>query len=290
MGSSLDRRTFLKHGAAASAGVAASMAQSTTGAEAKARTLPTIKLGSLEVSRLILGSNPFYGFAHQGGGLAKEMKEYYTDERIMAVLDEAASLGITAVASPVYGRWLKLFARYRERGGKLRTWIAQPDGGPEQMKEEITRAVKGGAGAVFVQGARVDQQFAQGNLARLREWVEHIRGLGVPAGMASHRPDVHLAAEKAKLPTDFYYQCFYNPSKGYRAEDREKAVAALRQVGKPVVGYKILAAGRLKAADGFGFAFRHLRPGDGVCVGMFPKHQPDQIQQNASLTRSLTVG
>jgi len=282
----ISRREFICRGSLTVAGLAALAARHAEGAmDESTVALPTIKLGTLEVSRLILGSNPFYGFSHQTDALAKEMTEYYTDERITAVLDEAAACGITAVASPPYERWIRLFGAYRERGGKLRTWIAQPDGPPENMPAEIAAAVKGGAAAVFIQGARVDAQFEQGTLDTLRGWVEQIKGMGVPAGMASHRPDVHLEAEKLGFPTDFYYQCFYNPNQGYRDEDRQAAVQAIGQITKPVVGYKILGAGRIAAREGFEFAFRHLREKDGVCVGMFPKHQPEQLRENARLVR-----
>ncbi|MGD0093062.1 MAG: hypothetical protein ABSE73_24380 [Planctomycetota bacterium] len=255
---------------------------------AVAAEMPTIKLGSLKVSRLILGSNPFWGYAHLPGKVAEEMKAYYTDERIMAVLDEAAAHGITAVASPPEQRWLQLFAKYRGTGGKLRIWIAQPHGKPEQMKDEITRAVQGGAQAVFIQGGRADEQFAQGRMDVLREWVAHIRSLGVPAGMAAHNPDLHLEAEKQGFPTDFYFQCCYRPDK-YLEEDRAKAIETIRKIEKPVVAYKILAAGRLSAAAGFGFAFQHIRRKDGVCVGVYPKDRPDEIGDDAQLARTLTA-
>jgi len=284
----ISRRDFMKNTAMAGAAAAMGVNVAARGAAAEqAKKLPAIRLGKLEVSRLILGSNPFYGFAHQPGNLAQEMKEYYTDERICQVLDAAANEGITAVASPPYPRWIRLFGRYLKNGGKLRIWIAQPDGPPQAMKAQITASVKGGARAVFVQGARAEEQFVRGNLDRLRQWVEHIRSLGVAAGLAAHRPDVHLAAEKAKFRTDFYFQCFFNPQYGYRKSDRDKAVAVLARINKPVVGYKILGAGRLKAEEAFGFAFRHLGSKDGVCVGMFPKHQPNQIAENADLTRKL---
>jgi len=281
----MDRRDFMRQGSLLSAALAAmGLPQPVRGATPIGPTLPTIKLGQLEVSRLILGSNPFYGFSHQSKELSREMVAYYTDARIAALLDAAANHGITAVASPPYERWIRLFSNYLERGGKLRTWIAQPDGKPSRMKDEIAAAVEGGAKVVFVQGARVDAQFAAGNLDVVGDWIEHIKGLGVPAGMASHGPDVHLEAEKRGFPTDFYFQCFYNPRQGYREEDRQKAIAAIRQIAKPVVGYKILAAGRTGAAEGFEFAFRHLRDKDGVCVGMFPKRDPDQIEENVGLT------
>ena len=253
-----------------------------------APSLPTIRLGSLEVSRLILGSNPFFGFSHQTDALTKEMNAYFTDERIAATLDAAAAAGITAVAAPPYGRWICLFNQYLERGGKLRIWLAQPDSSAERLADDIAAAAKGGAKAIFVQGGRVDEQFAKGNLALLRRWVEQIKGLNLPAGMAAHRTDVHLEAEKRRFPTDFYFQCVCDPTQGYRAETRERAFAAVRQIGKPVVAYKILGAGRIPAPDSFGYAFRNLRAKDGVCVGVFPKNNPTEIADDAGLTRRLS--
>ena len=138
----------------AAIGAAAVAGRAGAAAAKKAKTLPAIRLGKLEVSRLILGSNPFFGFAHKEGGLAQEMKDYYTDERICEVMDAAAREGITAVAAPPYPRWIRLFGRYLKNGGKLRIWIAQPDGRPQAIKSQISAAVKGAARAVFVQGAR----------------------------------------------------------------------------------------------------------------------------------------
>lgn len=249
--------------------------------------LPAIQLGKLSVSRLILGSNPFFGFAHRGGSqLAEAMKAYYTDERICAVLDEAASLGVTAVAAPPYDRWVKLFGRYLDGGGKLRVWIAQPDPDARQMRKAITTAAKGRAKAIFIQGGCADGQFDRKGFDTLRGWLEHIRGFGLPAGLASHRPDTHCEYERRGLPADFYFQCFFNPvGESYKMEHRDLAVAAIRKIdAKPVIGYKILGAGRVPAREGFAFAFRHLRAKDGVCVGVYPPEKKDMIAEDAALT------
>lgn len=282
----------MEQGGLAAAAVAAGVvAGPMGGAEPAAAAFPKIKLGPLEVSRLILGSNPFFGFAHKPDNVSDLMKAYYSDDRIMAALDEAAAHGITAVAVSPLKRWIDLYKRYLDRGGKLRTWLSQPDGPPEGIKDEIALSVKAGAQAVFVQGHRVEEQFEAGKFDVLRGWVEHAKSLGVAAGLASHRPDVHLEAERRGFPTDFYFQCFYNVSheEKYEDEDRTKAVATIRQLAKPVIGYKILAAGRNQAVAAFEFAFRHIRPKDGVCVGVFPVDQPDQIAQNAALVRRLSA-
>ena len=285
----MTRRDFVKQ-AAVGAGVAAVVGSASSGlGQAQPDTaLPEIELGNFKVSRLVLGSNPFFGFSHYSDELSREMVEYYTDERICEVLDEAASHGITAVAAPSYERWIKLYGKYRDQGGKLRTWLAQPDRPVAEMQDDIRAAVDGGANAVFVQGARVEEAYGDGKLDKLGEWVELIRGLGVPAGLASHRPDIHPEVEKAGLPTSFYYQCFYVPDGDWRDGDPPHAVETIRKIEKPVIGYKILAAGRRNAEEAFRFALESIKPIDGVCVGMFPKHDPEQIAKNAELARRFS--
>ena len=289
MDPSKTRRQFLGEtalfGAAVAAAHAAEGGKETPMAKGK---LPTIKLGSVEVSRLILGSNPFFGFAHKPGDVGKQMTDYYTEERIMAVLDEAAEHGITAVWTPCYDHWIRLWNKYREKGGKLKIWIGQPDPQPRQMKAAITACAKNGGKAICIQGARVDRQVAAGRFDVLRDWLDHVHSFGLPAGLAAHNPRAHLLAEEKKLPADFYHQCFYQPE-DYSKKLRDLAVATIRKLDKPVVGYKILAAGRLPAPEGFSFAFKHLRRKDGVCVGIFPKDDPDQITEDATLTRKLTA-
>jgi len=289
----MKRRDFLRTGAALAFGMSAGSPGSAPGAalrRAQAPALPTVRLGTLEVSRLILGSNPFWGYSHKSAGLDEEMKRHYTDERIMQILDEAADCGLTALASPPDARWVDLWARYLEGGGRLKTWLSQCHGNPEQMNDEIDRSVRAGARAVFIQGARVEEQFGKGNFDILRSWIERIKEAGLPAGAAAHWPEIHPELERRRFPTDFYYQCFYNVSKGedYTAAEREKAVATIERLEKPVIAYKILAAGRLPASEGFEFAFNHIARKDGVCVGIYARKAIDQIRQNATYTETLT--
>ena len=63
----------------------------------------------------------------------------------------------------------------------------------------------------------------------------------------------------------------------------------IRQVAKPCLGFKILAAGRkcgstesVQAA--FKFGYQNIKPTDVLIVGMFPKYK-DQITENAEHTR-----
>jgi hypothetical protein len=256
------------------------------GAARVAAQMPMIRIGKLDVSRVILGSNPFNGFAHGNPHASgRAMREYYTPQRIMQTLDEAAGFGINAVWAPPYPQWIRLWKQYTAGGGnKLRNWIGQPDlGGEEKMRAAITDCANNGATAICIQGAQIDIQFAHQKYDVVRGWLELIAQFKLPAGMASHLPETHLIAEQQKLPTDFYHQCLGVPDH-YTAENRTRALATMRQIAKPVIAYKVLGAGRLDPEQAIPEVLRNIKPIDGMCVGVFPKDNPKQIEQDVHLT------
>ena len=255
-------------------------------------TLPTVRLGDLVVSRLIMGSNPISGYSHISDEVTREMVAYYTPERIKQVLEEGSRCGINTLIALADDHIIGVLTEYWAEGGSLRNWIAQIDVPEEQMDANTDRAAGAGAKAAFIQGGWVDRIYGQGRLADLGQRLERIKSKGLPAGLAAHRPDVHLDAEKLGLPTDFYMQCFYDLTEHpgqFLAQDREKAVEVIRMLPKPCIGYKIMAAGRNDPEEAFGFAFKHIKSADAVCVGVFPKHRPQEIKQDADLTRKYAT-
>lgn len=280
------RRDFLKEMAAITSAVGALRAAEGLAADTPPGKLPKIKLGKLEVSRLILGSNPFFGY-HHGNPHAtdKEMREYYTDDRVMQVMDEAAEQGITAVWSPPYDNWTRLWNNYRKRGGKLKIWIGQPDFG--DMKENITKCAKNGAKAVCIQGAIAAEAIQEGKHDLVKQWLEQIKGFGLPAGLASHYPEALLKADQLGLPAQWYHLTIGVPDT-FHQSDREKSLETIAKLDKPVVAFKVLGAGRFMPKDAFPYVLGKLRRKDGMCVGVFPAKDPDQLQENATFARKLT--
>jgi hypothetical protein len=76
----------------------------------------------------------------------------------------------------------------------------------------------------------------------------------------------------------------YRPD-DYVAAGLEQSLATIEKLEKPVVGYKVLGAGRIKPVDTLPYVFRRLKRKDGICVGVFPKKNPHEIQENVALTR-----
>jgi hypothetical protein len=287
MNRTLTRRHFLQDSVLIAAAAAARTGAGAEPPGSGRAAMPMIRLGKLEVSRVFLGSNPFFGFTHgnpQAGG--KEMRAWYTKERIMAVLDEAADLGINAVWTPCYAdRWIRVWNEYREKGGKLKNWIGQPDRMP--MEKEIALAVNNGATAVCIQGMRIDDQVRNGRWDVIRGWLELIKSHDLPAGMATHSATAHLEAEEKGLPSDFFHQTMYRPDH-YVKPGLEESLATIEKLEKPVIGYKVLGAGRINPADTLPYVFKRMKRKDGICVGVFPKKNPDEIKENVTLTQAVT--
>jgi hypothetical protein len=258
--------------------------------------LPTIRLGALEISRLIVGGNPISGFSHQNDARSKQMLEYFTVERIKAQWRDCEAHGVTAVVARADAFVMRVLAEYWREGGRIR-WIAQTAPEHRDPMQNIRLAHRTGASAIYLHGGDADRLFAAQQTDAIRERVELIRSLGLPAGMAAHEPCNHVTARELGIPVDFHMVCLYNltgyqgrrdtPEEVFEHEDRARALNVLRALERPCIAYKIYGAGRLTAQQAYEDVGQALRPGDGVLVGMFPPDNPDIIGENVRRVAAL---
>ncbi len=268
--------------------------------------LPTIQLGDHSVTRLIIGGNPFSGFSHQSRELDWEMIEYYTMPRLQETLDECWRQGINTVVSRADRHQMRMILEHRLRGGQMQ-WLAQTASEFADMQAHITELADYQPIAIYHQGTPTDNAWHTGNIDAVADVVKMIKDTGLPAGIGTHIPQVIEYAEEHQWETDFYMGSFYDLARGYKsapatdrnayakdrfpADDPDRMTATLRQVDKPCIGFKILAAGRRCATeaqleDAFRYAFEHLKPTDAVVVGIFQKYA-NQVAQNAAIVQHL---
>jgi len=69
-------------------------------------------------------------------------------------------------------------------------------------------------------------------------------------------------------------------------EGLEESLAVIAKLDKPVVGYKVLGAGRILPKDTLPVVFKRLKPKDGLCLGMFPRDR-DEVAENSALVHKL---
>jgi len=256
--------------------------------------MQTIPFYHLNVSRLILGSNPFSGFSHQSPQVDWDMRHYFSTSTILKILFQAEALGINTMIARTDFHVMRMLLEYRDQGGTLQ-WFSQtcPEVGSHEVG--ILRASSYGAKACHLHGGVMDHAFAQGELDDVQPALDLIREKGMLAGIAAHNPRVLEWAEE-HLELDYYLASYYNPTprdahaahnpdeeEHYLEEDRQEMTNLIPRLSKPVVHYKIMAAGRNDPAAAFAFAASKMRATDAVCVGVYPKIKPDMLAEDVRL-------
>ena len=302
------RRGFLKTTATLAAGLVAtastppqqkppgseqSPADSVLDSEIK---IPTVKFGKAEISRLIVGCNTLYGYAHYNRILGSVMKEWYTPEKVCEVLLRCNQLGINAFNYFHSGRGPEDYQRFLSQGGKMQV-IAQGNMDPEIIVKAVQPL------AIYYHGEQTDNAYRAGKMEVVKEYCKKARQLGVLVGVGSHMPEVLALVEEEGWDVDFYAGCVYNrrrtpeefrkllggelpemPGEVYLQDDPPRMYKFMKQTKKPCFAFKILAAGRVRSAEqAFKLAFESIKPSDCVFVGMFPRIK-DEVKENAYWT------
>ena len=253
--------------------------------------------GGVKVSRLLVGHNPPCANSHISVEMNDDMREYFTAENVVAMYQHAERLGLhTLVIRGDYNmlHWLEL---YRRAGGKMNV-VGQTASEMFDIFANIRIMAAAGVEVIYHHGTQTDALFQEGKSERVRDYLKCMRDAGVAVGLGTHMPEVIEHAQEHNWDVDFYMACFYNLSREarqsaivtgraiydneqYLEEDRQKMAELILRVNKPVLAFKILAAGRHCASqqqvrEAYEFAYSHIKPTDAVVLGFFPKYL-DQI-------------
>ena len=297
----IPRRAFLKQIAAGGAALAGSVILPRVSRAVRVpqgKALPAVPLGDKKVSRLIAGYNPIGGYSHSTKKLAEHMLDYFTVERTTDFILHCEEEGITAWQADPTPKVISALRAARERGSKIQ-WICLTSG---DVPKDVF-ALK--PIAVVHHGGVTDNMFRTGKEEQVHDFVKKVHDAGVLAGVSTHNPDHLSKIEEADWENDLYMTCFYNVSRTsdeirkmvgdavlgelFLESDPRKMTDRVRQVKKPCLGFKILAAGRLcwnnlSIERAFAFAYANIKPTDAVIVGMYPAFS-DEVKQDADFAR-----
>src|SRR5437764_141261 len=101
----------------------------------------TVPLGSHQVSRLIIGDNPIYGYSHFNQLLSQHQREFHTPDQVLATLRRAEAVGINAWQNTISPRSVSDLNRYREEGGTIQ-WLCLSPGSWYDEPHRVEEAVR----------------------------------------------------------------------------------------------------------------------------------------------------
>ena len=282
--------------------------------------LPKGRIGDIEISRILCGSNLFWGAAHarELKYVSRLLREYFSIDKIHDTLQICEENGINTNIGDA-----SVLEKYRkERGGSMQS-IAQvdpdnyrhaPDGSVITTVDDIHRTIdhsaESGAVGILIVGLRADRYVKANRLDLIEEFVTYARKAGLLGGVGGHDVRVPEACENAGIDVDFYFKTIHHdryfsalPKEqrehflvdSYGPGDHdciweqypEETIDLMKNVKKPWIGFKVLAAGALAPRDGFRFAFEN--GADYACVGMFDWQVQDDVRVAKEILSSSDV-
>jgi len=263
----------------------------------------TARIGEVEVSRLVIGGNPFSGFSHQSKRRDEEMRAYFTNERIHQTLRDAEAAGINTLIARTDEHIFGVLREYWDKGGTIQ-WIAQVvyhRGDSDVHRRWIGAAAELGAVAMYIHGGATDYWYGNGMLDLFGDALDRMRGRGVPGGFAGHMPDAHAWIRDNVRP-DFQMCCYYRPTdrtlgpdhsnldEKWSVEDRAAMLAVIATLPTPAIHYKVFGGGNRPIDEAFDVMGRSVRDGDIVCIGVFPKDDPQILAKDIAMFEQKVEG
>jgi hypothetical protein len=304
--SSSSRRDFLQQ-AAGIAGLASLAVPAAGEVQGGAESLPTIKLGPHEVTRLIVGGNPIYGHSHFNKLLSQHQTTWHTPERVVALLKRCEQVGINTWQNSYAERTLHDLDRFREAGGKLH-WLCLGKSDWDEKPELIAEAARRKPIGIAPHGALAERLHRHDRLTVLTDLLKRIRDQGVLVGLSAHNPALIDLAEEKDWDVDYYMCCLYYLTRPraeyekllgrdlplgeiYLPSDPPRMFKSIKAARKPCLAYKVLAAGRrvgspTEVRASFSTALTNIKPTDALIVGMYQQFG-DQAGENAGYVREL---
>lgn len=269
--------------------------------------LPVADFCGLQLTRLIIGGNPFSGNSHVSHAMDEQMRDYYTTENIKKALHRCAACGINTVQLRADQHIMRILREFRNEGGQL-NWIAQTASEVASFAGNIRQITADpSAVAIYHHGSVTDNLYQAGKTDELKERFKIMRASGLPVGLGTHKPEVIRRCEEEQWDVDFYMACVYDLARSERISSAITGIAnseeqfcpedipvmyeTIRQTAKPALVFKIMGATRRCYTPGevranFAEAFSNIKPNDCVIVGVYQRDK-DQIEENSRFVREV---
>jgi len=310
-----NRRDFLKDASTVAVGL---MVPGSLRAQV-ADTLPTVPLGEHRVTRLIVGGNPIYGYSHFNRQYDQHMSEWFTDERVVKLLSDCERAGINTWQASFNYDLQRQFPKLRGAGCKIQficlaaSWHYDEKMGrsPEEVLAGTIKCAQAAMefkpiGIAF-HGFATDILYRAGKIDSVKNFIDRVHDLGTAAGISTHNPKILATLHEKGFANDFYLAGLHYLSRqpedwmkeigtvpvdeGWIASDPPKMAAAVRQVDKPTLVYKVLAAGRKCGSEeqkheAIKWAYDHIKPIDATIIGLYPRYS-DQVTETVRMVRDV---
>ena len=161
------------------------------------KEFPTAKIGGYEISRLIIGGNPFGGGSHFSQAKNRWLRRLLTYDKIVEILEKCEEEGINTFLGRGDEHIFRVMDEFEKKTGRRFNWIVQtaPERGPHSGRHplntpaSIREIAEHKPIGIYIQGSSVTDQLLDTEnrkIEHVQKWLELIRSYGILAGIGSH--------------------------------------------------------------------------------------------------------
>ncbi len=251
-----------------------------------------VTIGNVVFSKVLCGSNAFWGHSHFSDARSAEYGHRFDDETIARTIQRCIDLGVNTVESCANERIVSILARLRENGetpihlvGSTRIDETSPI---KSHREKLSFLIEKRAEICVIHAQYVDRPRKDDSIGGLKPLVEKIHEAGLLAAISTHRVQTVQLCEKQDYGIDAYLfplnvSGFVYP--GYEgSETVQERIDLVRNTPKPFILIKTLAAGRIPPDEGLQFIAENAKPNDLVSIGFGTE---DEATESIELAQKL---
>ena len=247
---------------------------------------PRTTVENLSLSRMIIGTNWFFGWSHTSAAKDKCIRETLnTTGKIADIIEVFLNAGVDTLMGLIEHPGMKeAITEAENRTGKKVIVVSTPGfnvGDDVQALGEAERTIERNAklGAAFCMPHTSVTDKLHDHRARkiinMDKYCAMIRKYGMIPGLSTHVPESVVYADETGLDVGTYIQ-IYNAAGFLMQLEVDWIHRVIWNAKHPVMTIKPMAAGRLLPLVGLGFAWGTLRDQDMVTVGSM---SPDEARE-----------
>jgi len=250
---------------------------------------PTTRIEKYEVSRMLCGTNTFYGYSHFSHAKDVWLRRYFTQERIIEVMCRFAEHGINGIVSIPRPDLKQAIDEVERRTGVHFITFATPGGKDEDDLMTGVRLSRDlGCEFCMPHTGYTDPRIlaAEGRLVGFDRALPLIRQCGMVPGLSTHRPEAITVGDAGGYDVATYIQP-YNSAGFLCSVETDWVARVINGTPKPVIAIKPLGAGRVMPPTGLRFVYGTIKPIDSVCIGTM---SPEEVDEDVKLAFEALTG
>jgi hypothetical protein len=256
---------------------------------------PRTKVGGVNLSRLVIGTNWFLGYAHQTKARSTMIQQRHNAGTMAEIMGVFAADGVNALVGPNNALLYRAVKMAEQKSGKKLHRIITPsikrnEQGPDwdDCAKALDECAKAGTSFCWPHTTCIDALYdgLTGKIRHIERICSMIRQRDMIPGLSTHLPEVILSADRNGYDVASYIS-IYNAAGFMMPIEIDWIQNIIHGAEKPVTTIKPMAAGRLMPYVGLPFSWSTIRPCDLVTVGTTT---PDEAREVLEISWACLQG